>query len=96
METARVMRNSLLPIFSKGGVLHSLLALYNAGARLLTMCIFAYMCAPFQLLDLKMAWDALHALYFAPHFVAVGLLLVLGAAEPVLRKLHHKSSDPVQ
>jgi hypothetical protein len=58
------------------------------------MWVFTYMCGSFQLLDAALSWRMMRALYFAPHFVSVGVLLTLLATGHMLRRWAHAASKP--
>jgi hypothetical protein len=72
-----MMRNVLSPLFAPGGALAAWAAVYNAGATVLAMAAFAYICTPFQLLDARLGFEAFRALYFVGHIAAVALLVAL-------------------
>jgi len=88
VETAKMLRRDLGPIFGKGGKFALLYPLYSLIATLLTLWVFNFMCVSFQLLDLMDAWRAMWALRFIPVFSAIAVVILLNITRPMLRKLH--------
>ena len=88
VETAKMLRRDLGPIFGKGGKFALLYPLYSLIATLLTLWVFNFMCVSFQLLDSMDAWRAMWALRFIPVFSAIAVVILLNITRPMLRKLH--------
>lgn len=94
VEAARLVRRDIGPLFaSKGkqyardGPLAKFHVVYDIGATLATMWVFAYMCGSFQLLDFHLALNLYRNLYFVPHIVVLAVLVTLTAAHPLLKTL---------